>query len=147
MNMNNHLAMGNVNKFRKLLVVAFFIAVLMLTSGVANAISSGGNIYYEPGPDDFLRVTGETQAYCDPEAGCYNAFAEVEMKLYENGVQVGHDYNYLSHPGGDNTTYTASITYDYANVNLSKSYMAVLEHWGATDTEGSYHDFTYLYYP
>jgi len=146
MNMNLNDLM-NKNKFRKLLIVAFAVTVLMLTSGVANAIVSGGNIEYIPAPSNFLKVSGYTETYCDPAEGCYGTFAEIEMNLYQSGVQIGYDYDYVSNAWGDDVIRTASIAFNYYNPDLSKPFTAVLEHWGYTDTYGSYHDFTYLTYP
>lgn len=146
MNTNNHLTAGNKNKFRKLLIVAFAVTVLMLTAGVASAMDGGGSMWYHPGWN-LLRVEGYTYGYCDPAANCYGGYAEVEMKLYANGVQIGHANDATSTPGGDDMTYAVSIQYDLDNPNFANHYTATLEHWGYLDGYGSYHEITNLSYP
>lgn len=138
----------SMNKFKKLLVVLFAVSVLLLSAGIASANMSGdGMMWYHPGWN-LLRVEGYTYGYCDPAENCYSGYAEIEMKLYANGVQIGYDHDATSGPGGDDMTYAVSIQYDLDNPNFAaNNYTATLEHWGYLDGFGSYHKITNLSYP
>jgi len=124
----------NINKFRKLLAVAFTVAVLMLTAGTASA----SMVYY---PDwNILRIEGGTSVTCDPNEECWSANATVEIKVYANGTQIGHAFDSNGSPGADGYTYSAWARYDVDNPNFSaNTYTATIEYWTYSDAVGSNH--------
>lgn len=149
MNANNkNWRNGSMNNIKKLLIVSFAVAVLMLTAGGASAnFGSGGYMYYDAS-GNYLRVEGSMSGYCDPDAGCTDGHAYIELKFYGNNALLYSDSEYNGDPGGDDHTYSAFIRYDHLNPNFATtSYKATLEYWGSLDSVSSYHNFETLTYP